>query len=117
MSLKFFIVGFSSLKNFFSWVFCGSKILLWVSVGPEYFLVGTSWVHSHTKRKDNLKVGLVRVLFAAELDLPKILVPRLPQHTPIENIDSTRKSKQLYYLRDQLLRALIYIRFIPLILV
>ena len=50
----------------------------------------------------------MRVLFATELELPKILVPRLPKNTSNVNIKSTGKSKQLYYLRDQLLRALIY---------
>ena len=29
--------------------------------------------HSHKKRKDNLKGSLDRVLFAAELEVPKIL--------------------------------------------
>ena len=57
--------------------------------------------HSHKKRKDNLKGSLDRVLFAAELEFPKILVPRLPQHTSNVNIQYTEKSewsKQLYYL-------------------
>ena len=35
---------------------------------------------SHKKRKDSLEGSLDRVLFAAELEFPKILVPRLPQH-------------------------------------
>ena len=53
--------------------------------------------HSHKKRKDSLD----RVLFAAELEFPKILVPRLPQHTSDVNIECAGKSvwsKQLYYL-------------------
>ena len=57
--------------------------------------------HSHKKRKDSLKGSLDRVLFAAELEFPKILVPRLPQHTSNVNIQYTGKSewsKQLYYL-------------------
>ena len=31
-------------------------------------------IHSHKKRKDSLEGSLVRVLFAAELEFPKILV-------------------------------------------
>ena len=34
--------------------------------------------HSHKKQKDSLEGSLDRVLFAAELDFPKVLVPRLP---------------------------------------
>ena len=37
--------------------------------------------HSHKKQKDSLEGSLDRVLFAAELEFPKILVPRLPKHT------------------------------------
>ena len=55
--------------------------------------------HSHKKRKDNLEGSLDRVLFAAELEFPKILVPRLPQHTSDVNTECAGKSvwsKQLY---------------------
>ena len=34
---------------------------------------------------------MVRVLFANELDFPKILVPRLPKNASNVNIESTRK--------------------------
>ena len=51
--------------------------------------------HSHKKRKDSLKGSLDRVLFAAELEFPKILVPRLPQHTSNVNIECARKSEWL----------------------
>ena len=34
--------------------------------------------HGHKKRKDSLEGSLVRQLFAAELEFPTILVPRLP---------------------------------------
>ena len=57
--------------------------------------------HSHKKLKDSLEGSLDRVLFAAELEFPKILVPRLPQHTSDVNIECAGKSvwsKQLYYL-------------------
>ena len=57
--------------------------------------------HSHKKRKNSLVGGLDRVLFVTELDLPKILVPRLPWYTPNVNTECTGKSewsKQLYYL-------------------
>ena len=37
--------------------------------------------HNHKKRKDSLEGSLVRVLFVAELEFPKILVPSLPQNT------------------------------------
>ena len=43
--------------------------------------------HSHKKRKDSLEGNLDRVLLAAELEFPKILVPRLPQHTSDVNIE------------------------------
>ena len=60
------------------------------------------------KRKGSLEGSLGRVLFATELDFSKILVPRLPQNTLNVNIESTGKSKQLYYLYDQLLGTPIY---------
>ena len=53
--------------------------------------------HSRKKRKDSLD----RVLLAAELEFPKILVPRLPQHTSNVNNECAGKSewsKQLYSL-------------------
>ena len=37
--------------------------------------------NSHKKWKDILEGSLDQVLFAAKLEFPKILVPRLPQHT------------------------------------
>ena len=37
--------------------------------------------NSHNKRKDSLEGSLDRVLFAAQLEFPKILAPKLPQHT------------------------------------
>ena len=73
--------------------------------------------HSRKKRKDSPESSLVRVLFAAELELLKILVPRLPQNTSNVNLKSTGKSKQLYYLGDQLFGALIYLYFIVQILI
>ena len=48
--------------------------------------------HSHEKRKDSLEGSLDRVLFAAELEFPKILVPRLPQNTSNVNIEYAGKS-------------------------
>ena len=50
--------------------------------------------HSHKKRKDSLKGSLDRVLLAAELEFPKILVPRLPQHTSGVNIECAGKSEK-----------------------
>ena len=60
-----------------------------------------TFIHSHKKRKDSLEGSLDRVLLAAELEVPKILVPSLPQHTTNVNIECTGKSewsKQLYSL-------------------
>ena len=37
--------------------------------------------HSDKKQKDSPEGSLVLVLFAAELEFPKILVPTLPQNT------------------------------------
>ena len=57
--------------------------------------------HSHKKRKDSLEGSLDRVLYAAEIEFPKALAPRLPQHTSNTNIEYVWKSewlKQLYYL-------------------
>ena len=57
-------------------------------------------IHSHKKRNDSLEGSLDRVLFAAELEFPMILVPRLPQLTSNVNIKFAGKSKQLYSLCD-----------------
>ena len=54
------------------------------------------------KRKDSPKSSLDRVLLATELELPKIIVPRLPDNTSNVKIECTGKSKQLYSLCDQL---------------
>ena len=59
--------------------------------------------HSHKKRKDKQEGSLDRVLFVAELDFPKILVPRLPQNSTNVNIECAGKSRQLYTLCDQLI--------------
>ena len=76
--------------------------------------------HSHKKRKDSLEGSLDRVLFAAELEFPKILVPRLSQHTSNVNTECAGKlewSKQLYSLCcDQLLGALKHLNSIILVL-
>ena len=42
--------------------------------------------YSHKKRKDSLEDSLDQVLLMAELEFPKTLVPRLPQHTSNINI-------------------------------
>ena len=49
--------------------------------------------HSHKKRKDSLEGSPNRVLLAAELELPKILVPRLSQHTSDVNTECAGKSE------------------------
>ena len=53
----------------------------------------SEYFHSHKKRKDSLEGSLNRVLLAAELEFPKILVPRLPQHTSDVNIECAGKSE------------------------
>ena len=67
-----------------------------------YFYTSIYYIrHSHKKQKDSLEGSLDRVLFTAELEFPKILVPRLPQHTFNVNTECNEKlewSKQLYYL-------------------
>ena len=52
--------------------------------------------HSHKKWKESVEGSLIRVLFAAELEVPKILVPRLTQNTSNVHIESIGKLKQLY---------------------
>ena len=53
-----------------------------------------SWFfHSHKNRKDSLEGSLDRVSLAAELEFPKILVPRLPQHTSDVNIECVGMSE------------------------
>ena len=49
--------------------------------------------HSHMKRKDSLEGSLNQVLFAAELEFLKILVPRLPYPTSNVNIECAGKSE------------------------
>ena len=72
-------------------------------------------LHSHKKRKYSPEGSLDRVLFAAELEFPKILVPRLPQNSSNVNIECVEKSKQLYSLCDHLQEGLIFLHFIILI--
>ena len=54
-------------------------------------------IHSHKKGKVSLEGSLVRILFAAELEFPKIQVPRLLQNTSNVNTESTGRSKQLLF--------------------
>ena len=81
----------------------------------NYYLILVQ--HKHMKWKDSLESSLIRVLFAVELDFRKILVPKLPRNKSNVNTESTRKSKQLHYLCDQVFEALIYVHFIVLILI
>ena len=69
------------------------------------------------KRKHSLECNQVEASLAAELEFPKILLPRLPHNTANVNNESTGKSKQLYYLCDQLLGALIYLDVFVLMLI
>ena len=53
------------------------------------------YLHSHKKRKDSLEGSLDRVLIATELEFPKTLVPRLPQHISDVNIGCAGTSEWL----------------------
>ena len=50
-------------------------------------------LNSHKKQKDSLEGSQDQVLLVAEIELPKILVPRLSQHTSDVNIECTGKSE------------------------
>ena len=66
-----------------------------------YGMFASEFNHSHKKRKGSLEVSLGRVLLSAALGFPKVLVPRLSQHTSDVNIECAGKSewsKQLYSL-------------------
>ena len=70
------------------------KILLVKHIDQEQY-------HSHKKRKDSLEGSLERVILAAVLKFPKMLVPRLSQNTLDVSIKCAKKSKwlkQLYSL-------------------
>ena len=54
-----------------------------------------TYKHSHKKWKYNLEGSPVWVLFAAELEFPKILVLRLPQNTSNVSTESTGKKKTI----------------------
>ena len=86
------------------------------------------YIHSYKKRKDSLEGSLDRVLFAAELEFPKILVFKLPQNSSNVNIECSGRSKHLYsiFLGSYtgftthifvILRVLIYLHSIILILI
>ena len=53
-------------------------------------------LHSDKKGKDSLEDSLDLVLFAAELEFPKILVPRLPQHTSDVNTETLNALESQY---------------------
>ena len=64
-----------------------------VNFSKHQVLWAVAYKHSHKKRKDNLEGSLNQVLLAAELEFPKILVPRLPQYTSDVNIECAGKSE------------------------
>ena len=93
-------------------IFWSSEVKLFVfhCLGP--ISKGHKYTHSHKKRKDSLEGTLDWVLFAVELELPNILVPRPPQHTSDVNIKCAGKSvwpKRLYYLHATSLTSFGYI--------
>ena len=85
-------------------------------------LLSSTILNSHKKRKDILEGSLARVLFAAKLEFPKILVPRLPQHTMIRCKHwMCRKVSMVettvLFICDQLLGDLIHLNFLILLLI
>ena len=50
-------------------------------------------LNSHKKQKDSLEGSQDQVVLVAEIELPKILVPRLSQHTSDVNTECTGKSE------------------------
>ena len=60
-------------------------------------IFGKKSLHSHKKWKDILEGSLDRVLFAAELEFPKILVPMLPQNSSNVNIECAGKNNGILY--------------------
>ena len=71
---------------------CWLSIFMLCQPDPSVLWVDRS-EHSHKKRKDSLEGSLDRVLFAGELEFPKILIPRLPQHTLNVNIENVPESQ------------------------
>ena len=62
--------------------------------------------HSHKKREDSLESRQYRILFGAELEFPKILVPSLRQNSLTVNLECAGKLSRLHSLCDQPLGAL-----------
>ena len=77
--------------------------------------------HGYKKRKDRLEDSLDQVLFAVELELPKIIVLRLPQYTSNENTECAGKVRMfkttVFFIFDQLLGILIHLNFVILTLI
>ena len=69
--------------------------------------------HSHKKRKYSLESSLDRVLFAAELELPKILLPQNSSNVNIECAEN--QSNRILYVTSFLEHR--YLHFIILILI
>ena len=81
--------------------------LAWNDPYCFYMVVILCSNHSHRKRNDRLEGSLDQVLFAAELEFLKILVPRLPQHTSNVNIECAGKVRMVkttvFFVFEQLL--------------
>ena len=108
-SQSFFKFHFTNLRHD-SWIIIKQRVLLISNNKSELqFQKSSKDIHSHKKLKDSLEGCLDWVLFAADFEFPKILVPRLFQNSSNVNTECAGKSKQLYSLCDQLLGALIYI--------
>ena len=131
LSVNLFFIFFVLQLNYWQ-IFCATYSLLLMYIislsNILYFVYFTFilfiqfsivifYMHSHKKQKNSLKSSLVLVLFAAEIDFSKILVLSLPQYTLNVSIESSGKSKTLYYLCEKFLRALIYLHFVILVLI
>ena len=66
-----------------------AKLLLQITDHIFLSVILSHFQHSHKRRKDTLDGSLDRVLFAVELEFPKVLVLKLPQNTLNLNMNVT----------------------------
>ena len=69
------------------------------------------------KMEGSLEGSLDRILFATELEFPKVLVTRLPQNSLNVNNECAKKLYRIYSLCVQLLGVIIYLHFLIVILI
>ena len=63
-----------------------------------YVYLCCAFNHSHKKWKDSLEGRMDQVLLLAELEIPRILVPRVTQDTSNVNTECAGKSEWLKHL-------------------